>query len=308
MANHDVLLFDAHGVIYRAYYAFPDLSTQGGLLVNAVYGFARIVLTTLADHDPCYVAAAFDHPQKTLRHTSYEAYKANRAEMPDDLKPQIAIVKEFVKALNIPLFEMAGYEADDLIGTITAQLEENNPDLSSLVVTGDKDLLQLVTDKTHAFVPSRVKGQPDIEYDASTVQAKLGVTPEQIVDLKALMGDTSDNIPGVKGIGKKTAVSLLEAFHDLDKLYEAVESGAEHPLLKPGVRTKLIEDKANAVLSRELAKINRFAPVEFALDECQLVQYDKQEVIDFLEEYEFTSLIKLLPKDEFERGIQDALF
>lgn len=308
MSNHDVLLFDAHGVIYRAYYAFPDLSTQGGLLVNAVYGFARIVLTTLQDHDPQYVAVAFDHPEKTHRHTSYEAYKAQRAEMPDDLKPQIALVKEFVEALNIPQFELAGYEADDLIGTVTQTLQDTQPELSSLVVTGDKDLLQLVTDKTHVFIPSRTKGQGDVEYDPATVQEKMGVNPDQIIELKALMGDSSDNIPGVKGIGKKTAIAILQNFPTIEKLYQALENGSEHPVLTKGVRTKLEADKANAFLSRELATITRNAPIEFSLPNCQLIEYDKQQVIDFLEKYEFTSLIKLLPNDAFERGIQDALF
>lgn len=308
MSNPDVLLFDAHGVIYRAYYAIPDLSTQGGLLVNAVYGFARILLTTLVEYEPPYVAVAFDHPEKTLRHTTYEAYKANRAEMPDDLKPQIQMVKDFVTTLNIPQFELAGYEADDILGTVSEQLEVERPDLATLIVTGDKDLLQLVSDKTQVLIPSRTKGQGDVQYDPATVGEKMGVTPEQIIELKALMGDSSDNIPGVKGIGKKTAVALLQAFPTLEELYAALDPQATHPVLKPGVVNKLQADKDNAFLSRDLARINRQVPINFELDNCQLIRYDKQQVIDFLEEYEFKSLISLLPKDEFERGVQDALF
>ena len=308
MPNHDVLLFDAHGVIYRAFYAFPDLSTSEGVLVNAVYGFAKIVLTSLLEHEPQYVAVAFDHPEKTLRHTTYEAYKAHRAEMPDELKPQIALVKEFVQALNIPQFEMAGYEADDLIGTVAKTIEEQHPDLSTLLVTGDKDLLQLVDDKTHVFIPSRTKGQGDTEYDADMVLQKMGVLPEQVIDLKALMGDSSDNIPGVKGIGKKTAVALLTAFPTLDAVYQAVEADASSPVLTPGVKQKLLADRENAFLSRELAQINCAVPLKFSLPDCQLVQYDKQAVLDLLEKYEFQSLIRLLPRDAFERGIQEALF
>lgn len=308
MSEHDVLLIDAHGVIYRAYYALPDLSTQGGLLVNALYGFARIVLATLAEYEPQYVAVAFDHPEPTKRHLAYDGYKAQRAAMPDDLIPQIALVKNFVDALNIPRFEVAGYEADDLIGTIATRLEKEQPDSSTLIVTGDKDLLQLVTEQTHVLIPSRTRGQGDMEYDASAVKTKMGVTPAQVVDLKALMGDSSDNIPGVKGIGKKTAVSLLDAYPDLDQVYRALESGEENPVFKPSVKTKLLADKANAYLSRELAQINCDSPIDFDLEKCRLTAYDKQQVIDFLEEYEFHSLIKLLPKDEFECGVQDALF
>jgi len=308
MADNNLLLIDAHGVIYRAYYAFPELSTSNGLLVNAVYGFARIVLTTLSEREPQYVVVAFDHKDKTKRHSTYDAYKANRAAMPDDLKPQIAIVKDFVQAMNIPHFELSGYEADDLIGTIVTDVEKKEPDLENLIVTGDKDLLQLVNEKTHVLIPSRVRGQEDAEYDSAGVAAKLGIAPNQVVELKALMGDSSDNIPGVKGIGQKTAVALLHQFGTISALYAALETDAEKTGLAQGVLNKLLAGKQDAFLSQGLATIDCAAPIDFELDHCKLTAYDKDEVEAFLEKYEFESLMKLLPKDDFELGVQDALF
>ncbi len=300
-----LLLFDAHALIYRAFYAFPDLRFNGQLL-NAVYGFNRILLTVLRNYEPDYVAIAFDHRDKTFRHKTFDGYKAQRKKMPEELQPQIEIVKETVDALNIPRFEIAGYEADDLIGTIAKK--EQSVDI--LIVTGDKDLLQLVSERIHVLIPARSKKKGDMEYDPALVSESMGVTPGQVTDLKALMGDSSDNIPGVKGIGKKTATSLIQAFSSIEELYKQLHSVEKDELpmrLTPSVFKKLTEGKNDALLSKELVTIQQGAPINFKLEDCRLNGYKKQEAIDLYNRLGFRSLIQLLPADDFELGVQEAL-
>lgn len=310
------ILIDGHALIYRAYHAFPGLTSPSGMLINAVYGFARIMLTSIRDLEPEYIAVAFDHKGKTHREKEFVEYKAQRAPMPDDLIPQIEIIKRFVDALNVPRFELEGFEADDLIGTITCQLKgsldhvtqpnDTNADVTVTVVTGDKDLLQLVRPGVSVFMPSRTKDQGDINYGREQVFEKMGVYPEQVIDLKALMGDASDNIPGVKGIGKKTAATLIQTFGTLDALYTAIE--AEKSGLKGATLQKLIDGKESAYLSQKLATIECSVPVEFNLEKCRVTQYDKQTVVDLFHELDFKSLVPLLPKDDFENSVQSALF
>ncbi len=307
------VLVDGHALIYRAYHAFPPLTNPEGKLVNAVYGFSRILLTAINQFEPRYIAVTFDHKDPTNRSVSYEAYKANRPEMPDDLKPQIEFIKEIVEALNIPQFEKAGYEADDLIGTVAARLsDEKNPtdqgELLTTIVTGDKDMLQLVDQDTHVFIPGRGRFSRDIEYDETVVKEKVGVRPDQIVDLKALMGDSSDNIPGIKGIGKKTATKLIQEFETLDLLFEAVDRDERKDLLKGALLERLKTGKDMAYVSQLLAKIERDVNVEFELERCTVTDYDKTKVIELFKSHDFNSLITLLPQDRFEQGVQDALF
>ncbi|PIR61905.1 MAG: hypothetical protein COU66_01330 [Candidatus Pacebacteria bacterium CG10_big_fil_rev_8_21_14_0_10_44_11] len=305
------VIFDGHGLIYRAYHAFPPLSTPEGLLVNAVYGFSRILLTALNDLHPEYVTVAFDHKLPTNRAQAYKKYKANRLEMPDDLKPQIDLVKQVVTSLSIPQFEVAGFEADDLIGTVTKQLKKK-PGLESVIVTGDKDLFQLVNGDVHVWMPGRGKGSTDTEYDSEEVNHKMGVRPDQIVDLKALMGDASDNIPGIKGVGAKTAQALIQQFETLDGVYTRLaqlqETGEKDLFIKGALFQKLVDGKDDAYLSQKLATIDRQAPITFELEPCRVSSYDKEAVSSLFEKLEFRSLIKLLPKDEFELGVQSALF
>ncbi len=310
-----LLLIDGHALIYRAYHAFPGLTSSDGTLVNAVYGFSRILLTVLADFRPEYCVVTFDHKGPTQRAQSYAAYKAHRPEMPDDLKPQIQIIKDLVTTLNIPQFSLEGYEADDLIGTITLQLRPK-PEVLSTVITGDKDLFQLVDKQVTVWLPARQarKGiqTHDIEYDAEEVMKKMGVRPDQIVDLKALMGDASDNIPGVKGVGQKTAVSLISTFGSLDGVYEALEDENQRErhanIFKKAVTEKLLAEKDQAYLSQGLARIQRDVPIVFNLEDCVVRSYDKAAVAQKFEELEFRSLIPLLPKDQFELTVQEALF
>ncbi|HYD35011.1 MAG TPA: 5'-3' exonuclease H3TH domain-containing protein [Vitreimonas sp.] len=314
------LIVDGHALIYRAYHAFPGLSTPSGMLVNAVYGFTRILLVAIRDFQPKYLVVTFDHPQPTFRHTDFVDYKANRVEMPDDLKPQIAVVKEVVTALNIPQLEVPGYEADDLIGTTAEHLnilragtdDGELCELQTIIVTGDRDAFQLVNEYTHVWMPGRGKGNTDTEYDRDGVKTKMGVYPEQIVDLKALMGDASDNIPGVAGVGEKTAVKLMQAFGTLEKLYQRVDeliaTGESDEIIRGSLLEKLKAGRESAIMSQRLAMINREAPVQVELEACQVHSYNKAQATELLEKLEFKTLLPLLPADEFELGIQNALF
>lgn len=311
------LLIDGHALIYRAYHAFPALSTREGVLVNAVYGFTRHILTAIRTYEPKYIAVTFDTPKPTFRHTDFAEYKANRAQMPDDLIPQIQVIKDVVTTLNIPRFELGGYEADDLIGTLTAQIaaldEQKHEHIMSLVVTGDRDSFQLVDDHTHIWLPGRGKGQDDLEYDREGVKKRMGVYPEQIVDLKALMGDASDNIPGVAGVGEKTATRLIQEYGTLEKVYEMAEAfdakqSVKGAVLTPRVVEKLLADKESAFMSQKLARIDRAAPVVLDLEACKVSGYDKEAAHLALENLGFKSLQQLLPADEFELTIQDTLF
>lgn len=312
------LLFDGHAVIYRAYYALPKLTDSQGRVVNAVYGFARIVLRALKDFEPEYAAVTFDHPKPTFRHKEYEEYKAQRPEMPDDLQPQIPLVKDVVDALNIPRFEIEGYEADDLIGTVSRMLDEDpqqigaGTDLLTVIVTGDRDIFQLVDDNTHVWIPGRGR-RPDKEYDARAVESKMQVRPDQIVDMKALMGDSSDNIPGIKGIGKKTAAALLKEHGSLDRVYQVVEQieqgeKKEDAVVKGSVYKKLKNNREQAYLSQKLAEIDCRVPLEINLDCCAVESYDKTQAVELFKQFDFKSLISLLPDDEFEGQVQASLF
>lgn len=303
--GHDTLmLVDAHAIIYRAFYSFPPtLTTPKGVLVNAVFGFARILLVAIRDMNPTHLCVSFDHPKPTFRHEEFKDYKAHREKMPDDLIPQIVLTKEVVKKLNIPKFEIAGYEADDLIGTLSKQSE-----IKTVIVTGDQDMFQLVNDKIHVWLPPRGRHPAD-EYDQEKVYQKIGVNPDQVIDMKALMGDSSDNIPGIKGIGPKSAVSLLQRFKTLDGVYEAVEEFEQHSdILKGALLKKLQGGKDSAYLSQKLATIDQDVPINLDLESCKVTGYDKQEVVKLFQDLEFRSLINLLPNDDFETTIQNSLF
>ena len=307
------IIFDGHALLYRAFHGFPELSSPDGTLVNAVYGFTRILLTVIRDFEPKYLAVAFDHKAKTKRAEKYASYKANRPEMPEGLRHQIPMVKDIVTALNIPLFTIEGEEADDLIGSIAAQVQASGTSKTVLttIVSGDKDLLQLVTPDVSVWIPGG-KWSKDTEYFAPQVVTKMGVAPNQVVDLKALMGDASDNIPGVAGIGKVGAQKLIAACGTLENLYELVEKVTageeEHPLLKGSLLKKLVANKEMAFISQELARIDTAVPIDFDLQKCVVRDYDKEEVLAAFESLNFSSLVRLLPADRFEEALQQALF
>jgi DNA polymerase I len=281
------MLLDGNGLIYRGYFALPPLTTSKGELVNAVFGFCSIVLRGIQDLHPDYVAVAFDVQGPTFRHEQYAEYKATRQRMPDDLRDQFPKVREVVKALRIPVYELAGYEADDVIGTITVDAERRG--LDTTIVTGDLDMLQLVTDHTR-LMTTRSGVENTILYDPARIAERFELVPGQMIDYKALKGDPTDNIPGVPGVGEKTAAKLIREFGTLESLYERIDE------VKPDkLRDKLLEHRDQVFIGKDLSTIVRDLPVEFDLQAARLRDYDRETVIRLFREYEFRSLIERLP-------------
>ncbi|MGZ8502251.1 MAG: DNA polymerase I [Candidatus Limnocylindrales bacterium] len=282
-----LMLLDGNGLIYRGYFALPPLTTSKGELVNAVFGFCSIVLRGFQDIRPDYVAVSFDLPGPTFRHERFADYKATRQRMPDDLRDQFPKVREIVKALRIPVYELTGYEADDVIGTLTVQAERDG--LDTTIVTGDLDMLQLVTDRTR-LMTTRSGVQNTIIYDPARIDDRYGLKPSQMIDFKALKGDSTDNIPGVPGVGDKTAARLIQTFGDLEGLFERIDEVPQDKL-----RAALVEARQRVLDSRALMTIVRDLPVELDLAAARLGEYDREGVIRLFREYEFRTLIERLP-------------
>lgn len=296
-----LVVIDANSVIHRAYHALPALSTKKGEVLGAVYGFLLVFLRAIKEFQPDYVVAAFDTPKPTFRHKKYKEYKAKRPPMPEELQDQIPKVKEVLKAFSVLVLEKDGFEADDIIGTVArlAPKKQALPRIQTVILSGDLDLLQLVDKNTQVYVLR--KGVKDIVlYDKDLVKERFqGLTPEQLLDYKALRGDPSDGIPGVTGIGEKTAIDLLLEFGTLEKLYQAIEKKTKKAVkLKPKLKETLIQYKEQAFLSRDLAQIEKQTPIDFNLKDSLFGKYDKKAVVKLLEKFEFQSLIKRLPKEK----------
>ncbi len=283
-----LMLLDGYGLVYRGYYALPPLTTSRGELVNGVFGFASIVLRGLQDLQPDYLAVSFDLPGPTFRHEQYAEYKATRQRMPDDLRDQFPKVREVVKALRIPVYEMPGFEADDVIGTITEKLD-GNEGLETTIVTVDLDMLQLVTPRVR-LMTTRSGVENTVIYDVARIDERFGLRPDQMVDYKALKGDPTDNIPGVPGVGEKTAAKLIREFGDLDTLYARLDEVTPEKL-----REKLRDHDDQVHMGRELSRIVRDLPVEIDLESARLGDYDRDTVVRLFREYEFRTLIERLP-------------
>ena len=287
MAQQRLLLVDSHSLIYRAFFALPALTDRKGRLTNAAFGFTSMLLNALPGHE--LVAAAFDHPGKTFRHKEYSEYKAQRPRAPDDLVGQFPIVREVVSALNFATYQVEGFEADDLIGTLATQGEKLG--LMVDILTGDLDALQLVSPNINALTMRR--GISDsVRYDVAAVKARYGgLGPESMTDLKALKGDTTDNIPGVPGIGDKTAIKLLLEFGTIENLVEHLDD------LPPGkVTESLRANRDQLPLSKHLATIIRDVPVELDPQACVLKDYDDVAVRRLFEDYDFRTLMPRLPR------------
>jgi DNA polymerase-1 len=286
---HKLLLIDGHALAYRMFYALPveQFTTKEGEPTNATYGFTRTLLEQiLAPQPPRYLAVTFDLGG-TFRDALYEEYKGTRAKMPDELSLQIERIKQVVRTLNIPIWEMEGYEADDLLGTVARQAKDLA--VPTHIITGDRDLLQLVDENTMVELPPAGKFQREPQkFDAAAVVAKYQFQPLQIVDFKALVGDTSDNIPGVKGIGEKTATRLLQQYGTLDGIYEHLDE------LKKGEREKLEAERETAYLSYKLALIVRDAPITLDLEACLTHDFDAGPVLELFRELEFRSMSRML--------------
>src|SRR4051794_19015538 len=282
-----LMLLDGFGLVYRGYYALPPLTTSKGDLVNGVFGFCSIVLRGIADLKPDYVAVAFDLSGPTFRHEQYADYKATRSRMPDDLAAQFPKVREVVKALRIPVYEQAGFEADDVIGTLT--LQGDAIPIETTIVSVDLDMLQLVTDTTRVMT-TRSGVENTVIYDPARIWERYGLRPDQMIDYKALKGDPTDNIPGVPGVGEKTAAKVVAEYGTLDELYARIEQ------VKPEkLREKLREHRDQVYEGRELSRIVRDVPVTLDLEAARLSDYDRDEVIRLFREYEFRTLIERLP-------------
>lgn len=280
-----LILIDGNALIHRAYHALPPLTTKKGEVVNAVYGFALTLLAVLEKFKPEYIAASFDLEGPTFRHEQFTDYKATRVKAPDDLYAQIPRVKEVTQAFNIPIYEKKGFEADDVIGTLAKDAEKQNTEV--IIVTGDNDTLQLVT--PHIKVFTLRKGIKDtVLYNEKAVEEKYGFKPVSIPDYKGLAGDASDNIPGVEGVGVKTATDLLKQFGTLENIYAHLSE------VKESVRKKLAANKKNAFLSKELGTIDAKSPVKLDLQACVTKDYDYLVVETLLRELGFVSLLKRL--------------
>lgn len=284
-AHPTCYLIDGSAYIYRAYFALPQLSNSKGLQTNAVYGFATTLMKILREHHPTCVAVAFDEKGPTLRHEAFAAYKAHRPEMPQGMQTQIPYIHRLVEAFGIPAVRVAGYEADDLIGTLARKAEAAGFDV--VIVTGDKDMFQLLTPAIRIYDPVKDKWFGETE-----CRERFGVEPSRVVDVMGLMGDATDNIPGVKGIGEKTAIKLIAQFGTIDRLLERVQE-----VTAPKTRALLTEQAEHARLSRQLATIQTDAPVEFDSSRFTVTAPQTGPLVDLLRELEFPTLLRVIQPD-----------
>ncbi|MCX6791267.1 MAG: DNA polymerase [Candidatus Gribaldobacteria bacterium] len=304
-----LLVIDGNALIHRAYYALPPLKTKDGKLVNAVYGFLLLLLKAIKDLDPQYIVATFDLKGPTFRHEQFKAYKAQRVKAPDELYEQLDYIKEILRALSIPIYEQQGFEADDVIGTIAVQAKRKQvlPKIQVVILSGDLDNLQLVDAQVRVYTMR--KGLKDtVLFGETAVKEKYdGLIPAQLLDYRGLKGDPSDNIPGVTGIGEKTAIGLLKEFGTLENIYQAIkDNSAQAAKIKPGVLAKLKQYQEQAFLSKQLSTIHCQVPIDFNLEDCLWGKYDPAEVKKVLSEYGFYSLIdkflKTSTEDEVSQG------
>jgi len=288
-----LVLFDGNALIHRAFHALPPLTvSKTGEIVSAVYGFVLILLKVINELKPTHYVIAFDTKAPTFRHQLFDQYKAQRPPTPDELVGQLGRVRQMVEAFHIPIFELDGYEADDLLGALSQQA--SGQDVATIIVTGDADAMQLVSPRVKVLYPKPRRSFSDtMLYDEAAVSQKYGVKPEHIADLKALKGDPSDNIPGVSGIGDKTAVKLIQQFGTIDQIYAHIDEVTPSKL-----QTLLRENEAIARQSKELATIVTQVPVTLNLDDCQISQYDRNQVAELFRELEFSSLMPKLPEIE----------
>lgn len=289
-----LVLVDGHSILSRAFYGVPDLTNAAGLHTNAIYGFLNILFKILDEESPDYLTVAFDVKAPTFRHEMFKEYKGTRKPMPEELREQVPVMKEVLQAMGIRIIEQAGYEADDLLGTIAKRAEAEGIDVS--LVSGDRDLLQIATDRIRIRIPKTKGGRTEIEnYYAADVEAKYQVNPVQFIDLKALMGDTADNIPGVPKVGEKTATDLMVQFGSLDGIYEHIDE-----VTKKSIKESLIQNKDLAYLSRELATIKIDSPLTYTLEEARVGNFFNEDSYVLFKKLEFKNLL-----NKFEKGVSN---
>ena len=287
-----LILIDGNSIMNRAFYGIMGskmLTTKDGRYTNAVYGFLAILFKILEDIQPQYIAVAFDLKGPTARHEMYEGYKANRHGMPEELAEQMPLIKDVLRAMNIDIIEKQGYEGDDILGTLAKFGEKQG--LEVTILSGDRDTFQLASDHITIRIPRTKAGKTETEdYNREKVIEEYGLEPEQLIEVKALQGDTSDNIPGVPGIGPKTAISLIQKYGTVEELYKKVEAGEDD--LKGKQRENIVNNKEMAELSRKLGEINTQVPIEDTLDDIRLEEWDKPKVLEIFEELRFNRYIE----------------
>ena len=285
------VLVDGNSIMNRAFYGIMGskmLTTKDGKYTNAVYGFLAILFKLLDDIQPQYMAVAFDLKAPTARHKMYEGYKANRHGMPDELAEQMPIIKEVLRAMNIDIIEMEGYEADDILGTLSCYGEAQN--LNVTILSGDRDTFQLATDRVTIRIPHTKGGKTETdEYNREKIIEKYGLEPKQLIEVKGLQGDASDNIPGVPGVGEKTALKLVQKYGSIENLYKKIEEGQDD--LKGKQREKIVENKELAELSRTLGTINTKVPIKDDLTDLKVEEWDKEKVLELFKNLNFNRYI-----------------
>lgn len=306
-AKHNrYMLVDGNALIHRGYHAIPHLNTKNGEQTNAVYGFTLILLKAIKDIKPTHLACTFDLAGPTFRHEQFKDYKATRVKADQELYDQIPRVKEVVKALNIPIFEMPGFEADDCLGTLAIHLHQLDAEAEILIVTGDLDTLQLVNHKIRVYTMR--KGITDtVIYDAKAVRERYGLTPEQMVDYKALRGDPSDNIPGVAGIGEKTASELIKEYKSIDELYEKIKKQKTNLKIKERVLRLLEDQEEQARQSYDLSRIRLNVPLQINIPKYDFDTQHQKQIFDLFKELEFRSLLGKLPQNGIGNAKSEAV-
>ncbi len=287
-----LVLIDSMAILFRAYHALPPLTTRIGEPINAVYGLVSMLIRIIQDHNPTHIAFAFDEKEKTSRQIEVESYQANRAETPDDLLPQFQKAKDFTKAFGTPYYSKPGFEADDIIGTITSQLTDNLKLKTKVIdeiviVTGDRDILQLVDDSKNIKLLMPIKGLSDAKLfgEAETLE-RMGVLPKLVPDFKGLVGDASDNYKGVPGIGPKTAINLLTAYGSFDEIYKNIDG------IEGKTKEKLIVGRESGEVSYKLAQIIKDVPIKINFDAMKEWRIDSPKILGLFEEFGFRTLTR----------------
>lgn len=295
--SEKIVLIDGHSMLYRAFYALPDLTDKEGMHTNAIYGFLNIMFKILDKEEPEYLAIAFDVHKPTFRHEMYAEYKSTRKSMPEELKEQVPVIQELLRSMEIPVILQDGFEADDILGTLVKKAENEGKKVT--LVSGDKDLLQLASDTIKINILKPKKGGSEIEeYYAKDVVEKYGITPSQIIDLKGLMGDTSDNIPGVSGVGEKTAVKILSAFSSIEDAYAHIDE-----ITPKRLQTLLSDNKEIAFLSKKLATIKTDCDIAFSLEDAKIGNLFTPAAFEWIKKLEFNSLIKRFASDIMSQAV-----
>ncbi|NQT49411.1 DNA polymerase I, partial [Candidatus Kuenenbacteria bacterium] len=298
------IIVDGNAVLHRAFHAIPPMTTKSGLVTNAAYGFISTIFKAFNEFKPEYIAVTFDRKEKTFRHVEFEDYKAHREKQPDELYNQIPIIKEVLEALNINVYEKVGFEADDVIGTLCEKRQVNRDDVLSIIVTGDMDALQLVDDNTQVFTMRKGMSDTVVYDEAGVIEKYDGLRPDQLIDYKGLRGDPSDNIPGVPGVGEKTAIGLVKEFGSMEELFKKIKTEEikttiekdkkivfENIKVTARIYNLLLDNEKQALQSKMLSTIVRDVELDFNLDDTAVTSYNKDAVFEMFQKYEFKSLL-----------------